>query len=514
MNDDTVARAQLGDAALRSARWVTLGRIAAETIALLGTVVLARLLTPAEFGHAAVANFVYALALAIPSIGFSSQIVRAERVDPRLVQTAMLLSLAVGALLTVLVWVLTPLLEIPFGAQTAELIALAAPTFLILSAGAVSQALLQRRLDFRRISLNDILGLVPGVIVSIACAALGVGAASLIIGILVNATISTALAIASAPPPHPRLDRAHAHALTSFGVPATLSSLLYVAFRNVDYAILGARLNPAQVGLYWRGYQLGVEYQGKISGILLRVALPVFSRATSAEDLRRMRSRIVRLHAVLIFPLLALLASLAPVFVPWLYGSQWTGAVVPTQILTVAGAATAVNTGIGPLLLAIGRAKELMVASAIIVTVYAAVVWVSAPHGITTVCAVVAGMQVIALMFQQYFLVERLAGIRLLDTLRNDVVPPGLASAALITVAWPLTRFADDAGLPALVVLAVAAAAGTAIYVAVLRLVFPAAWSDVRAVVARILPRLRPSAARADARERSVAANTEPRRQA
>ena len=69
-----------------------------------------------------------------------------------------------------------------------------------------------------------------------------------------------------------------------------------IAF-NVDYLVLTARLSPAAVGYYWRGYMLGVTYPSKISNIMLSIALPLYSRAPDHDEMRRLRLRVMATHA-------------------------------------------------------------------------------------------------------------------------------------------------------------------------------------------------------------------------
>src|SRR5439155_6113348 len=129
----------------------------------------------------------------------------------------------------------------------------------------------------------------------------------------------------------------------------------WVGFRNCDYAIVGARLGAVQAGLYFRAYSIAIEYQKKISLVMSAVGFPVLSRAGSAEEMAALRGQMVRLLTIVLFPLLVLLAVLAPVFVPWLFGPAWAPAVVPTQILALGGAATLVIDAVGAALMAQGR---------------------------------------------------------------------------------------------------------------------------------------------------------------
>ena len=72
------------------------------------------------------------------------------------------------------------------------------------------------------------------------------------------------------------------------------------------------------------------------------------------------RGRMSQMLALILFPLLALLAILAPVLVPWLYGSQWKPAVTPTQLLVIGGAATLLINAVGVVFQAGGRKRALM----------------------------------------------------------------------------------------------------------------------------------------------------------
>ena len=163
-----------------------------------------------------------------------------------------------------------------------------------------------------------------------------------------------------------------------------------VGYGNVDYLILGAKLSPAQVGFYYRAYTLGVQYETKISDIIARLAFPVYSRTENADHMRAVRSRVVRINATVIYPILALFIAVAPELVPWLFGPRWEPAVLPAQILAVAGMARMINNGTPPLLLAAGRPRTLLGVQPLPAGVLAAAVLIAAPYGLIAVCVAVA----------------------------------------------------------------------------------------------------------------------------
>jgi hypothetical protein len=145
-----------------------------------------------------------------------------------------------------------------------------------------------------------------------------------------------------------------------------------------------------------------------------------------------------------------------------------------------------IGTGTGPLLLAVGRPGVLMTFNLVAFVPYAAGVVIAAPHGLTAVCVTVVGVKLLSLL-ALLAVIERYVGISVVETLRNDVVPAGVAGLASLAVSWPLTR-ALAGELPTAVVLTIAAAGGLALYGGVLRLLFPDTFRDLRLLFARALP--------------------------
>ena len=168
-----------------------------------------------------------------------------------------------------------------------------------------------------------------------------------------------------------------------------------------------------------------MEYQSKISIITYRVAKPVLTRAERIEDLREIRTRLLRINTTLIFPLLALLIVLAPDVVPWIFGPDWRGAVVPTQVLAVAGLSTILLAGIDAPLMAVGRPGALAIFNVAMMVGTGATAWFTAPMGITAVAVGMAVCQLVLLLAGQFFLLRRLVGVPMRESL-------GEGAAALV----------------------------------------------------------------------------------
>jgi O-antigen/teichoic acid export membrane protein len=485
--DDALAPHELRSKTLRGLRWTVIGRPATELVLLGSMVVLARLVAPAEFGRYAVAAIVGDVA-SIPLAGVGAALVQRRSVTREHLQAGFALALLTALALAGLTLAVAGTLVVAvLGERTAQLVRLSSPLCLIVAAGTVSSALLQRRLALRRLSVIDFASAVVRVCASIALALAGLGAFALVLGAIAGELASTAIAWAWARPPLPRLHRAQAGELWRYGRPASLAAASWVGFRNCDYAIVAGRLGALQAGLYFRAYTVGVEYQKKVSKVMTTVGFPVLSRTRGTEELAALRGRMVRLLAVLMFPLLALLAIEAPVFVPWLFGQRWAPAVLPTQILALGGASTLVIDAAGSALMAAGRPRALLGFGWGHFLAYALAVLAVAPLGIVAVALAAAVVHTLFLLVA-YVLLLHGSGERPLLRLWEDLQPAMVSCAALGALAVPASLALKSAHASAVPYLAGVSLSGGVAYLTALRLCFPASLRTLRSFAAHLLP--------------------------
>jgi lipopolysaccharide exporter len=488
MTDGSFTPAELRARTIRGLRWVVIARPMGEVLLVGSMVVLAHLISPAEFGRYAVAAIAGSIAV-IPLAGISAALVQRPDVSREHLQSGFALVLLIGVSLTLLTLAAASVIVVPvYGARTAEFVRLAAPLCFITAAGAVPSALLQRRLAIRRSSIIELSGTLVRVAATIAMALAGLKGFALVLGWLAGEVVEMGLMWASAPPPLPRLRRAPTRELLGFGVPASLAAASWFGFRNCDYAIIGARLGAVPTGLYFRAYTLGVEYQKKVSNVMNTVGFPALSRTQSHEELEVLRGRMVRMLTVVLFPMLVLLAIEAPVLVPWLFGQRWTPAVVPTQVLAVGGASTLVIDTAGAALMASGRARAVMGFGWGHFSAYALAVFLVAPFGITAI-AVAASVVHTAFLFVAYILMLHGSGEGPLRRLWWDVKPATLSCVAPVAAALPASLALTAAHVATVPYLASVSLVGLATYLAALRICFPASLQSLRTFVGHLLPR-------------------------
>jgi teichuronic acid exporter len=296
--------------------------------------------------------------------------------------------------------------------------------------------------------------------------------------------VQAVLLFACAPSPAPRWHLRAQRDIGGFGLPAALAGLVGVLFRNVGYAILAARLTPAATGIFWRSFNLGVIYQDKISGIMMQLSFPVYSRTESRDQLRHMHERAARVHAAIIFPLLATLVVLAPVLIPFVFGAAWEPSVRPAQILAVAGMIAAILTGYPQVMLAVGKPRVLLRFNIVILAIFAAAVYATATHGLIAVSIAVLAVHVVILLGVYQFLLGPQIGLSI-RSLVPALGPAVVGCLGLAAVGFPLRMLVPGGDLPVIVV---AGGAGFLIYALILAGLFPAAWSDLRMLAERVVP--------------------------
>ncbi|MEV4421671.1 oligosaccharide flippase family protein [Patulibacter sp. NPDC049589] len=488
----TVSRDELRTATINGAR-ITLGvRMVAEVAALGAMILLTRLIPPGEVGSAAVAVTFQMLSVMLTFEGFGSPLVQRKLLREEHRRTAHTLSVLSGLVLAGLIVLFAVTAgRALFGDRSAELLMYTAPGYAIAGFGVVSRATVMRRLDFRSQSTFEVLGTIFQVVVASALAFSGVDGEALVIGPVVGAAIETFLLMRVARPPRFGFERRAFRDIAEFGALTSISGIIIALRRNVAYLVLAGLLPAREVGYYFRAFQLGGEYQGKLSVVMLRLGLPLFARSPDRATTNRLRSRIVSVNAIATAPFLALLAVLAPVLIPLLFGEQWAPAALPAQILAVAGLGQAIMSGIQPLAIAGGRPRQALAFNVLMIAAYVGVLVGLADEGLVAICVGVSAMHLVMVVVSQLYLVKPQTGAGLRELLA-EVGPPALAATAAFGVGAGAAALGADAigDVPWLLL-------GTlltfATYFAVLRLVFGGTWRQLTDTAALVLRRRRPA---------------------
>ena len=323
--------------ALWAMAW-TGGGVAAEMI--LQTVVvmiLARLLTPADFGVVSVALVVTGFVGIFGELGLIPALIQRANLEAVHVRTAFTGSLVFAVVIAALLWLLSPLVARFFSMPAvAPMIGVLASSLTLKAWASVPSALLQRAMRFRAISVANVLSYVVGFgFVGVGMALDGFGSWSLVGAHLVQAFVQ-GLTLHIAWPVSHRLgvDRQALRQLLSYGGGVSFARLAnYLATRG-DNMVVGHTLGPTALGLYGPAYHLMALPADLFQRVVQTVLFPAAARLqTEPQRLAVAYRRALAVTGLAVLPGTMLAILLAPEVVETLFGPRWQGVTAPLQIL-------------------------------------------------------------------------------------------------------------------------------------------------------------------------------------
>lgn len=425
---------------------VTVGGQWSKTLLQLGaTMVLARLLAPDDFGLLAMVAAIIGLAELVRDFGLSGAIVQAKVIDDRLWSSLLWLSVALGALLTLLVAASAHFVAALYGEPRLILITLAlAPGLLLNGICTPLQTKLQRDLQFALLAKLDVSAMLLAVGTAITCACLGWGVWSLVAMSAAGALYRLAVLTIQVRPHFgpPRIDPGALPFLTSGGS-IFGSQLLNYAARNVDNVVVGSFLGPAVLGYYSRAYSLLIMPLSQINGPLSRVALPVLSRLQDEPDrFRRYISASLLVISYVSLPAFAVLAGVAYPLVEVLLGPNWSATAAIFQLLAIAGLAQPLSSAVGWLFISLNRAHQQLLyslaAQPLLIGSYFAGMWLGGVQGL----ALVYSLTSVALLVPSFYFAIRGTFVGWRDV-TVPLIKPLLLAPLVFLSAWTTTLNVD-----------------------------------------------------------------------
>jgi O-antigen/teichoic acid export membrane protein len=323
--------------------------------------VLARLLSPSDFGLMGMIMVVIGFAQLFADMGISNAIIYRQDATRNQLSSLYWLNILAGTAIFLIVCISTPLVVAFYHEpRLSNLIYLSSLIFLITPVGQQFQILLQKGLQFNQLAKIEIMSSFANSVSAIALAILGMGVFSLIWGQLVGTSLRVLLlSWWGWRNWRPRLhfSKQDLKGYISFGLYQMGEKAVNYFNSNLDYLLIGSLLGAKALGYYTLAYNLVLRPSQRINPVITRVAFPVFSKVqNNTEKLKRGYLKVLQLLSTINFPLMAGLAVVASVAVPLIFGEQWLPSIILIQILTIVGLLSSTVNPVGSLLLSKGRA--------------------------------------------------------------------------------------------------------------------------------------------------------------
>jgi len=352
----TLKDSSLGKRMAKGAVWTVLMRLAVRSIGLLSTVVLARLLLPADFGLVVLASMLVGFVELASEFEFGTYLIRTQEIDRSYYDTAWTLSLLRGVFIAAVLVVLAPAAANFFTEPRLQNVLYAlALTSVIAGLANIGIVDFQKSLNFDRDFRLTVQTKLISFAVTVLLAVLLRNYWALVIGILSGR--ATALLLGYTMHPYrPRISFARTSAILRFSKWVLANNLLYYAQRQGYAFVLGKILNSASVGLYSFAREVSALATSELVVPVGRVMLPGLS-ALEKEPAAMRRAFLEGLAVIVLLglPLGVGIALIADPLVRVAMGPNWVEAIPVLQILAVVGVARVLTANSDSHLLALNR---------------------------------------------------------------------------------------------------------------------------------------------------------------
>lgn len=330
----------LKEKAIKGVSWSFIDNIANAGITFIVGIILARILSPAEFGLIGMITIFIAVSNSIVDSGFSSALIR--KVEPKDIDynTVFYFNLCLGIGLYIVLFFSAPAISQFFKEPSLISITRVMGTILIINAfGIVQRSLLVKEVNFKTQTKISLIASVISGIVGIAMALEGFGVWSLV-GQQISRQLlnSIFLWVFNTWRPAFKFSKESFQELFGFGSKLLISGLMDTIYNNIYFLIIGKFYSAVQLGQYTRAEQFNSIFSSNLTNMVQRVSYPVLcSIQNDDERLKLTYRRVIKATMLVAFACMLGLAAIAKPLLLITIGVKWLPAVPYLQIICFAG---------------------------------------------------------------------------------------------------------------------------------------------------------------------------------
>jgi O-antigen/teichoic acid export membrane protein len=344
---------------MRALKWIAIGRLSAQLITWVITLLVMRLLTPSDYGLISLAMLITGFFALFNDLGATPALIQKREIDADLINNVYGFLIVTNSILYITVFVSTPYLANFFNLpQLVEIVRTCGATLLLGALAAIPRALLQRELRFKSISLIDFVSTITGSLITLLLAYSGFAVWSLVVGIVMKCAIETIFLLKLANfRSSPRFNFIKLGAVLSFGTKMSVTQIIWYVNVNVDGLLIGRFLGKEALGLYSVAYNLAMLPANKIMSLTNQIAFAAYSRIQD-ERARAVQyfQESVALGSLVFFPTCWGMSAVADDLVTVVLGPKWLPASIVLQIVAIGVPYRAFGPLIQQLLAGVGEA--------------------------------------------------------------------------------------------------------------------------------------------------------------
>ena len=310
--------------------WTFMERIGTKVVQFALQLLLARLLVPEDYGLCALLLAFINIATVFVNSGLNTALIQKKEADSLDFSSVLYLSLSISVIIYVILFFSSPLIADFFNDNRLSLLMRVLAVTLIIGAfNSVQLSVLTRNMQFRKLFIANLLGMIVSAVVSIVMAMNGFGVWSIVIQYLINRLVVT-LALFALVRWMPKLEFSwiRIKSLFSFGWKCMTTTFLSTIVTDIYTAVVGKFYPKSQLGVYDTGNKIPATISETFSSSLGNVLFPAFSKLQNdIPQLRAIVAKSNKISSFLIAPIMfAIIASAHPI-ISILLTDKWIGAV-------------------------------------------------------------------------------------------------------------------------------------------------------------------------------------------
>ena len=422
--------------------WSSVERFSNQGVQFIFSIVLARLLSPSDFGIIAMITIFFAVAQSFVDSGFSNALVRkTDRRDEDL-STCFYFNIAVGFAAYIVLFLIAPLVANFYNQPIlSPIIRITGLGVVLNSLCVVQQALFTIKIDFKSQAKVTLSATFLSGIVGVILAYQGYGVWALVWqGIVLSLVRMGLLWLMSKWRPKTGFSKSSFDYLFGYGSKLLVSGLLDTIYNNIYPIVIGKFYTPAQLGNYSRALSFAQLPSSNITSILQRVTFPVLS--TIQDDMSRLQTnyrRLLKLSAFIVFPLMMGLAAVAFPLIRIVLTPKWEGCSFYLQIICFALMWYPIHAINLNLLQVKGRSDLFLRLEVIKKIIGVCIMCITIPLGIMAMCIGMVIFSVIALFINTFY-TGKLIHVGCFEQMK-DILPVLIVSLLMFFVVYFTTLF-------------------------------------------------------------------------
>lgn len=358
MNSEKTLKKQV----VQSSFWLFGGNIISRVVSLISTLILAKLLSPEDFGVIGYGFLVVQTIGLFREMGFNSALIYQKENIEEAASTAFWFSLVWSIFLYLIIFLCAPIVASFFREPKLNLLLKVLPISLIISsASSIPMTLMEKSLNFKLKVIPDVVHLIAYGIITVILAFFGLKFWAFVIGTLVSGIIQLIIAFKLRPIKiNFKIDYKILKEMFGFGKNVMGLGVIYFGIRNIDDFFVGRMLGTTPLGIYQFSYRIANIPATNISNVLGKILYPSFVKiAGSTWELRNAFLKSFRYVAFITIPITFYIILVIPDFITLFY-PKWMNAIIPIQLIAYFGGLRAIGSGMGSVFLAKGKPNLLL----------------------------------------------------------------------------------------------------------------------------------------------------------